>query len=139
MAKKKKAKKKKQKNQPTMDDLLDYQYVSIVDEIEHYQAEIKRADRKAKKRAMKAFTGKGFYPYEYQLAARERVINEMEDSNILDKCIRIFRELKPIVKIISRLVASLIVSILSLSMIRSKIKKPTLKKLQLVYELAMKI
>lgn len=132
-------KKKAKKQEYSMDDILDYQYTSLIDEIEQYQAEIKRADKKAKKKAMKKFKGNGFYPYEYQLAARERVINEMEGSNILDKCIRLFNEMKPIIKIISRLIASLIVSILSISLIKSRIKPGTLKKLQAVYEMSMSI
>lgn len=133
------AKDKAKKKQPTMDDMLDYQYMSVVDEIKYYQAELERADKKAKKKAMKKFKGDKFYPFEYQLAAREQVITEMEGSSLLDKCVRIFHEIKPIVKMISRLIASLIVAILKISAIKGRIKKPTLAKLESVYTLAMQV
>ena len=61
----------------------------------------------------KKFNGKGFYPYEYQLNAREHVVQEMVDANFLDRCMKLFQEIVPIVKIIARLVAALILEILS--------------------------
>lgn len=139
MAKKKGKKKKNSVANYTMDDMLNYQYLSLVDEINHYQAEIKRADKKGKKKALKAFNGKGFYPYEYELAARERVVNEMEGSGFIDRILKCFQEMAPIIQLISRLVAALVVAILSISQIKGRINKNTLKKLQNIYEFAMSV
>lgn len=136
---KKKNKKKGSQVEVSFDDMLNVQYTTLVDEIEYYQAELKRADKKAKKKAMKAFDGKNFYPYEYQLAARERVIQEMEGSSLFDRIIRFFHEMAPVIKIFGRLVAALVVTILSVSQIKSRISKKTLKKLNTVYNLAMSL
>jgi hypothetical protein len=139
-------KKHKNKHKKTENDLLysvdymlDNNYVDVMNEIEMYQAEIKRADKKAKKKAMKKFNKKGFYPYEYQVHAREHVIQEMSDSSFMDRIINALNQMTPVVLILSRLVAALIVSILNLSIIRSKISKKTLRKLENVYNIAMSL
>ena len=122
-----------------MDIVLDANYAQMMDEIEMYQAEIRRADRKSKKKMQKKFNGKGFYPYEYQLNAREHVVQEMVDANFLDRCMKLFQEIVPIVKIIARLVAALILSILSVTQVNGRISKETLSKLSAVYNLAMSV
>lgn len=122
-----------------MDNLLEYNYLNIIDEIEQYQADLKRADSKAKKKALKKFNGKGFFPYEYQLEAREKLIKIMENNNFLDRIGKIIKQLAPVVKIISRLVASLIISILSIVQIQAKIKPAMLNKLKTVYNVAMAV
>lgn len=134
-----KKKKKKQKNlyTPSFDDVLEYQYTSLMDEIQHYQSELKRADRKAKKKALKHFSGKGFYPYEYEVAARRRVLEDMEGTNFLDRLLKCYREMQPIIRIISRLVAALIVAILSVSQVKKYINKNTMRKLETIYKFAM--
>ena len=127
MSKKKKSKKKKGNLTYNMDDMLNYQYLSLVNE------------KKGKKKALENFNGKGFYPYEYQLSARERVVSEMENTGFIDRIIKCFDEISPIVKLISRLVAALIVAILSVSQIKGRINKNTLNKLQNIYEFAMSV
>ena len=123
----------------TVDMALDYQYANLIDEIEIYQAEIKRADRKAKKKMSKKFNGKGFYPYEYQLEAREHVIHEMSDANFFDRALKCIQELIPVAIIIARLVASLIIAILSVTQIQGRIKPETLTKMKSVYNIAMQV
>lgn len=139
MAKNKAKHKKKKKSQISFDDMLNVQYTTLVDEIEYYQAELKRADKKAKKKALKVFDGNNFYPYEYQIAARERVIQEMEGASIFDRIIRFFHEMTPVLKIFSRLVAALVITILSVSQIKARISKKTLRKLNTIYDLAMSL
>ena len=123
----------------TMDMSLDYQYANLIDEIELYQAEIRRADKKAKKKMSKKFNGKGFYPYEYQLEAREHVIHEMSDASFFDRVLKCIQELVPVAIIIARLVASLIIAILSVSQIQGRIKPDTLNKMKNVYNIAMQV
>lgn len=122
-----------------IDMTLDYQYANLIDEIEIYQAEIARADKKAKKKMSSKFNGKGFYPYEYQLTAREHVIHEMNDANFFDRVMKCIQELVPVAIIIARLVASLIIAILSISQVQGKIQPETLGKMKAVYNMAMQV
>ena len=63
----------------------------------------------------------------------------MENTGFIDRIIKCFDEISPIVKLISRLVAALIVAILSVSQIKGRINKNTLNKLQNIYEFAMSV
>lgn len=124
----------------TIDYSIDNKYYSLVDEINMYQAELKRTEKKSKKKAKKQFKeGKTLYPYEYEVITREHIVQEMEDCDFLTRAFHVIQELVPIAKIIARLVASLISAILSLPAVKKRIKKKTLKKMDKIYEFSMSV
>lgn len=134
--------KKKEKSSDilyNMDVVLDAQYADLMDEITIYQAEIERADKKAKRKMNRKFNGKNFYPYEYQMIAREHVIQEMTDKDFFTRVSTCLQQLGPIVILIARLVAALIIAILSVTQIKGKISKDTLSKMESVYNIAMSV
>ena len=74
-----------------------------------------------------------------RLEARKDVISKIESSSLLDRVEDAMKSLKPVVVLISRLIASLILEILSFTSIKTHIKPETLTKLEAVYKVAMSI
>ena len=135
-------KKKKNKGNNTgilynVDLSLNSQYEGIKDEIEFLQMELKESDKKSKKKSKKKMKKKGFYPYENEIKSRKKVIKQMEDSDLLDRTESCLEQLKPICIIIARLIAALILAILSIDAIKSCIRPDTLEKMTNVYKIAM--
>lgn len=140
MSKKKKKKQKKEKLLYEVDNSLNAQYMGLKDEIEYLQMEWDRTRAKCKKKAKKKMKKNGgFYPYEYELKERKKLIKKMEDSNLFSRTELCLEDLRPICLIIARLIAALIVAILSIDAIKLYLKPETMEKMTRVYELAMSV
>lgn len=148
MSKKKKKKGNKQKGGINsisilneVDKSLDTSYQNLLEEIQDYQMEIYIADQRARKKARKKLQKDPYYfnNNKERFKERRKVIQKMESGNFFDRIENFIKELTPIVIVISRLVASLILSILSLDMVKTRINPRTLGKLKDVYELATSI
>lgn len=145
MAKNKNKKGKKGKKSISMlqeiDKQLDSTYDGMLEEIESMQYEIAMADQEARKKVKKKLKNKsGYYNMSDERAqARRKVIKSMEGSNLLDRIEQAFKDIVPIIILISRLVASLILAILSLDRIKVSISPQTLAKLNRVYKMAVSI
>lgn len=142
MAKKKKKNKKKNISiLHEVDTSLNGTYDDLMKEIEEMQLRLNYADSKARKLAKKK--GKKnpqFYNYDrLRKEAREEIISQMEGNNFLERIMNVLNDIAPIVVIIARLVASIILAILSVSSVKVNIKPETLSKLQFVYGKAMAI
>lgn len=137
---KKKKKQKKEKLLYEVDNSLNAQYMGLKDEIEYLQMEWDRTRAKCKKKAKKKMKKNGgFYPYEYELKERKKLIKKMEDSNLFSRTESCLEDLRPICLIIARLIAALIVAILSIDAIKLYLKPETMEKMTRVYELAMSV
>ena len=140
MSKKKKKKQKKEKLLYEVDNSLNAQYMGLKDEIEYLQMEWDRTRAKCKKKAKKKMKKNGgFYPYEYEMKERKKLIKKMEDSNLFSRTESCLEDLRPICLIIARLIAALIVAILSIDAIKLYLKPETMDKMTRVYELAMSV
>ena len=142
MAKKKKKNKKKNISiLHEVDTSLNGTYDNLINEIEEMQLRLNYADSKARKLAKKK--GKKnpqFYNYDkLRKETREEIICQMEGNNFLERITNVLNDIAPIVVIIARLVASIILAILSVSSVKVNIKPDTLSKLQFVYGKAMAI
>lgn len=134
------AKKKQKDLLYEFDQSLDQKYVGLLEEIQFMQEDIKREERKAKKKAYKRMKkGNTFYDPHVEIQVRERVIREMEGSNFFERVTRAIEDLRPICLVIARLVMSLIVAILSIDAVKYRIKPDTLKTMHSVYDLAHKV
>lgn len=122
-----------------IDKSLTGTYDDLVEEIQDMQYRLNIADQKARKKAKKHVKkGKEFCDYtKLRKQAREEVIGTMEGNNFLDRITKVLTDLSPIVILIARLVASLILAILSLDIVKVNIKPETLLKMKGVYEKAM--
>ena len=123
-----------------IDKSLDKKYADMLEEIQYMQADIDRAERKAKKKAFKNMKkGNTFYDASKPINVRKEVIRNMENRNFFERVTGIIQELKPICIIIARLVMSLIVSILSIDAVKYRISPKTLNAMRNVYDLAKSV
>jgi len=121
---------------------LDETYQNVLNQIQLMQDDIKRAERKAKKKAkLKMSTSPSFYGQNYELEARKKVLTEMESNNgsFFDVVLRAIQDAKSICILIARMVSILIVSLLSSSTFIAFIKPKSLEKLQKIYSIASKV
>lgn len=146
---KKSSKKKKEKKESvsllsTIDNNLNKTYDEIRQEIEDIQIEIYEADKKALKKAKKKIKKSGekegkLYADKIRLEIRQEALQKLEGNNLLDRVEKCLRDIAPIVVLIGRLIASLILSILSVDAIKVFIKPELLDKMNSVYKFAMAI
>lgn len=146
MAKKKKHHKKKNeftKDKTFIDNLekrLESQYQEIVEDIEDIQHQIYKADKKKREKQKKKMKkGKiSFYePKDKKIRvwASERISSD----NFFSRIKNILEELKPVAIIISKLVATLIASILSLDIVKANITQQNLSRMGTLYKLCMAV
>lgn len=143
---KKKQKKKKKGGQSIsilqeMDRNMDTTYKNLLQEIEDYQMEIYIADRKARKKERKRLKKDPYYfvNNKERIYQRSKVVKEMEGKNFFDRIEKALKEFAPIIVLISRLVAGLILSILSLEPVKRTIQPKTLNRMKSIYELSTSI
>ena len=139
--------KKKKKNTNNIgllyniDKNLDKKYSDTLSEIEGYRWELLRADKKAKKIARKKVKeNPKFYDFEkVRCETRFKIVNEMEGSSFLQRILNLISDLTPVVVLISRLVASIILAILAIPQVKMRIKPGTLDMMQNVYKHCMAV
>jgi len=131
MSKKKKEIYKEKTFLNAVDEAIDKQYKEIITDIEDIKYEIAKADRKKeKKMRKKRKNGKiSFYSDPKSKKARVRAANKITKDEIFHTIKEIFEDLKPIIVVIARLLASLINAILSLSIVKERISAKTLSRL----------
>lgn len=144
MAKNRKKKKSKKQNErihalQQYDDYMNQTYDDLLEEIQDMQLIIAMEDRKIQKKAKKAAKkGKKYYNInEEKRKVRQQVLGKMEETNWLQRIYNTLEEVAPLIVVIARLVAALILSILSIDGIKTRIDKPTLEILNKVYSKAM--
>ena len=143
MGKKKKKKKKELKEVSLeileeVDNDLNKAHNDIVTEIEELQYRLHVEDQKAiKKMRRRIRKNPDFSMNKERIAVRKKIIAEMESTNLLERIQNLFTRLSPIIAIIGRLVASLITMILSITEVKVWLRPETIKKLEMVYNVAM--
>lgn len=123
-----------------IDRSISKSYDGIIEEISMYQSMLKTYDRKALKKARKRSSIRKGITYDMlRREGRMNILRDIEDSNILVRIQNIFNDLVPVVILIARLVASLILSILSIPAVKVHISEGTLTLLTSIYQKAMEI
>lgn len=123
-----------------IDRSISKSYDGIIEEISMYQSMLKTYDRKALKKARKRSSIRKGITYDMlRREGRINILRDIEDSNILARIQNIFNDLVPVVILIARLVASLILSILSIPAVKVHISEGTLTLLTSIYQKAMEI
>lgn len=135
----KKDKKKKKKANTTyaskamlndFDDMLSSTYSDLSEEILDIQRKLEAKDLAARKKAKKKLKKNPNYKIEKDLRKnRIEIIQSMEDSNLLNRINSFIKDMGPILIALSRMIVCLILSILSISTVKAKIKPETLMKL----------
>ena len=147
MGKKNKKNKKRQKSimlLSEIDTTISGKYDSLIEEIQEIQLKINIADAKAMEKQRKKMirADMGVIPYyvsKDKVKAREKALKQMERSNFFGRIEDSFKNLIPCVILIARLVAALIVAILSVEPIKRIISPALLKRMNSIYNVAMSI
>lgn len=143
MNKKKKKKKVKSTFITAMDNTLERTHEDLVSEIQRLQSELALSDaeirKKEKKRLRKELGVIPYYTCKKQVEARRKLIKEMEQTSLLERVEASFHQIIPVVIMIARLIASLILGILSIDGVKKHISTDTLNKMNSVYRVAMSI
>ena len=125
-----------------IDKNLDKTYDSLKEEIEAMQIKLAEADMLARKKIKKMEKkGKGNQTdyLKIRADARQSVVGKMESTNFFDRVMKVLQDIAPIITLIARLVASLILSILSLDVVKTHISPKTMTAMDTVYKKAMSI
>ena len=139
MSKKSKKNKKKLKK---LDTNLNVKYSDLIREIDSMQKYLNKVDKKAKKKAKKKAGGdynlyKSLYKNDVsRVKARRKV---MEDESFFDSLETTVKQIEPAAKIISRIIAGLIVTILSINFVQLNISPEQLNALDKIYTISMKV
>ena len=124
-----------------IDSDIEDQYNQIRKDIEDYQYQIKYADRRTKKKFKKAMKkGTQFdYMHSSSILTRKKILKDMEEKDTMDNLAKMFNDFSPVITLIGRCVALLIVAILSFDSVKRDIKPETLEKMDMVYKIAMSV
>ena len=148
MGKKKNKKNKKQQRSlillSEIDTSMDKTYDSLFEEIQEIQLKLNIADAKAMEKQRKKMIRQdmGVIPYyvsKDKVKAREKVLKQMEQTDFLGRVEVSLKKIAPCIVLLARLVAALIITILSVEPIKRLIKPMMLEKLNTVYKIAMAI
>lgn len=144
MSKKNKHKDLSSMDQVTMEKFntnLDKQYHEIVGDIEDIQYKIYLADKKKLRKQKKKMKKKGTIGFYEPKSKKVRIwaSSELTSDKLFDTIKRILIDLRPIVVIISKLVMTLIVSILSLDIIKERIPQKALQRMDTLYKLCASV
>lgn len=143
MSKKKKKKKKESSISilTEIDNSLDDSYTSIMQEIQDYQMEIYLADKKYKEKLKKKLAKDPYYFDQNvgKVKVRKKAIAKMENNQFFDRIDKMLQTVSPLIIIIGRLICSLILSVLSIDVVKASVSKTTLDKMDKVYKLAYSI
>lgn len=138
-----KGKKKKKKKEFSIINEIDRNLISqfdeMVDDIETYQYQMYLADKKANRKNKKKKKKKenGFYDVDDKIKVRKKIVKDMEEKDYLSKFTEILKDIGPIVVIMGRLIAALILAILSIDSVKRTIKPETLAKMERVFCMAI--
>lgn len=127
-----------------IDESLNTKHDSLIEEIQEIQLRINIADAKAMEKQRKKMirNDMGVIPYyvaKDKVKIREKALKEMERSNFFGRIEESFKKLVPCVVLIARLVAALIIAILSVEPIKQIISPSLLKRMNSIYNIAMSI
>lgn len=137
----KKSNRKKIQLLKEIDDSMNGTYQDIMDEISEYQYELNIAEKKARKKMKKNLKKDKSYVYDNsdRIEVRQRIIKSMESSDFLNRVESSFSQTGTVIITICRLVAALILAILSFEPIKALISKSSLNKMSSVYNFAMSV
>lgn len=114
-----------------IDVALNKQFEEIVRDIEEVQYQIEKADRKKAKKAKKKMKkGKVTFYDPYSKKARIKAAEHITSEEVFGSIMSFLRDTKPIIILLARLVAAIILAILSLDVVKKHISKQTLDRMR---------
>lgn len=119
----------------------DKDFKRALTDIEIMRMELYEADKKANKKERKKINKKQseFYTSIESIKCRQKMAKRWEKEGWLDKMIRMLYTASPYIKLLAKGLCMLILSFLSLDIVREKIKVETLDKLTTLFDIAISI
>lgn len=150
------SKKKKKKKQQKIGDVLPSQYLSFnkkekksmdkdfrmaLNDIEVMRMELFEADKKSNRKEKKKINKKQseFYTSMESIKCRQKMAKRWEKEGWLDKMLILLHKISPYIKIIAKGLCLLIISFLSLDIVKEKIDPSTIAKLTSLFNVASSI
>jgi hypothetical protein len=120
---------------------ISHDYDDILDEIESSRIKLYEADKRRNRKQRKKINKKEkeFYTDMESIKCRKKMAKKWQKNGFLDTVIHILKSISPLVKMIAKLIASLITAFLSLDCIRSHISTSMLNKITKVFNIAMAV
>ena len=151
MSKKKKKKKNKSAilGNEVLDNLVDKKskkslnkdFKHTLNEIQQYQMELYEADKKSNKKLKnkKKINKKeySFYTDMESIKKRKKMAKDWEKSGFLDRILDMIENASPFIKLIAKALCMLIITFLSLDVIKKKISPTVLSKITKVFDIAI--
>ena len=108
-------------------------------DIEKMQLSLYEVDKKydSKNRRKINKDEKEFYTSMEQIRHRKKMCKQWEDRGFLDEMIDLLNEVSPMIKLLAKALAALIVTFLSIDGIKKVIKPTTLRKITHIFDIAM--
>lgn len=118
---------------------LNKDFKNIVNEIEESRMLMFEADKRSKTKSRRAINleAQSFYTNMDSIKCRKKIAKEWEKNGFLDRVLELINESAPFVKTLAKLVATLILTFLSFDCIKKAISPKMLKKLAMVFDIAM--
>ncbi|MDE7090060.1 MAG: hypothetical protein K2O54_08070, partial [Prevotella sp.] len=113
-------------------------FARAIDDIQTYQMRMYEADKRQNRRDVRKINKKEgeFYTDMESIKCRKKIGKEWEKTGFVDRLIEIIREAAPIIKLIAKLVCSLIISFLSIEAVKRAISPRLLSKISILFDLA---
>lgn len=120
---------------------VDKDFRNALHNIEAMQMELYEADKKANRKERKKINKKQseFYTSMESIKCRQKMAKQWEKEGWLDKMINLLHTISPYIKILAKGLCLLIVSFLSLDIVKEKIKPKTLQKITTLFNVASSI
>lgn len=114
-----------------IDTSLNKQFEEIVRDIEEVQFQIEKADKKKAKKAKKKMKkGKVMFYDPMSKKARVEAANHITSEEVFGSIMNFLRDTKPIIVLLARLVAAIILAILSLDVVKRHISRQALDRMR---------
>lgn len=117
-------------------------YQDLLDEIAYYQYQMYKTDRKAvRKQRKKAQNNQpAFLTSKSQLNVRREIIQEAgKEGGLFDRLVRYLSSITPFVRYLGQVCAKFICTILQFDVIKQRISKSLLDKIDLVYQVCVNL
>lgn len=120
---------------------LNKEFNKAIREIEYMQMQIFEADKRDKKKSKRAINKRerDFYTEVNGIRCRKNIAKKWNKSGFLDWIIELLKETSPLIKTIARLLATLIISFLSIESIKKIISPALLNKLAIIFDIVQAI
>ena len=116
-------------------------FARAIDDIQTYQMRIYEADKRQNRRDVRKINKKEaeFYTDMESIKCRKKIAKEWEKTGFIDRLMEILHNVAPIIKMIAKLICTLILSFLSIGAIKSRISPNLLSKLTTLFDISMAI